>query len=190
MRGHNLTFEGGIFIASHGRERTQLMVPEYEPGDPRTKMHIPSDLAGLTYNPYRWVDGDPTATGLPRAARTVCDRLGPGPPRRGDAAHAARPSRGRRPRAGGPPAPPGDARPRCGVRAVRWRRPRLGARSGGARHAVRPDPPPGGLSDLEDSIRRVVAMRTWGVTAGAKRLGLKHSSLSQWARGRKRRLCT
>lgn len=47
-----------------------------------------------------------------------------------------------------------------------------------------------GLSDLEDSIRRVVAMRTWGVTAGAKRLGLKHSSLSQWARSRKRRLCT
>jgi hypothetical protein len=47
-----------------------------------------------------------------------------------------------------------------------------------------------GLSDLEDSIRRVVAMRTWGVTAGAKRLGLKHSSLSQWARSRKRRLST
>jgi hypothetical protein len=47
-----------------------------------------------------------------------------------------------------------------------------------------------GLSDLEDSIRRVVAMRTWGVTAGAKRRGLKHSSLSQWARSRKRRLST
>lgn len=47
-----------------------------------------------------------------------------------------------------------------------------------------------GLADLEDSIRRVVAMRTFGVTAGAKRLGLKHSSLSQWARNKKRRLST
>lgn len=71
----NLTFEGGLFIASHGRERTQLMVPEYADGDPRKNMHFPSDLAGLTYNPYRWVDEDPTRTGLPRAARTVCDRL-------------------------------------------------------------------------------------------------------------------
>src|ERR1041384_8344081 len=71
----NLTFEGGLFIASHGRERTQLMVPEYESGDPRRNHHIPSDLAGLTYNPYRWVDGDPTTTGLPRVARIVCDRL-------------------------------------------------------------------------------------------------------------------
>jgi len=204
-----------------------------------------------------------------------------GPPRRRDTAHAARPGRGRRPRAGGPPAPPGDARPRRAFRAPRRRRPRLGARSGGARHAVRPirrraaasaivdavraaeiavrprlmlcagaaaqaaalGAKPGrlavialpplaargdetarlvhetaqdvvaeigapssgftmrdlerlqairfsGLSDLEDSIRRVVAMRTWGVTAGAKRLGIKHSSLSQWARSRKRRLCT
>jgi hypothetical protein len=71
----NLTFEGGLFIASHGRERTQLMVPEYGPGDVRRNMHMPSDLAGLTYNPYRWANGDPQATGLPRAARTVCDRL-------------------------------------------------------------------------------------------------------------------
>jgi hypothetical protein len=47
-----------------------------------------------------------------------------------------------------------------------------------------------GMADLEDSIRRVIAMRTFGVTAGAKRLGLKHSSLSQWARNKKRRLST
>jgi hypothetical protein len=40
------------------------------------------------------------------------------------------------------------------------------------------------------TIRRVIAMRTFGVTAGAKRLGLKHSSLSQWARNKKRRLST
>jgi DNA-binding transcriptional regulator YdaS (Cro superfamily) len=31
-------------------------------------------------------------------------------------------------------------------------------------------------------------MRTFGVTEGAKRLGIKHSSLSQWARNKKRRL--
>jgi len=47
-----------------------------------------------------------------------------------------------------------------------------------------------GMADLEDSIRRIVAMRTWGVTAGAQRLGLKHSSLSQWARNKNRRLST
>ena len=47
-----------------------------------------------------------------------------------------------------------------------------------------------GMAELEDSIRRVVAMRTWGVTAGAKKLGLKHSSLSQWARNKNRKLCT
>jgi hypothetical protein len=38
------------------------------------------------------------------------------------------------------------------------------------------------IAELEDTIRRVIAMRTWGVTAGAKRLGLKHSSLLEWAR--------
>jgi hypothetical protein len=47
-----------------------------------------------------------------------------------------------------------------------------------------------GMADLEDSIRRVIVMRTWGVTAGAKKLGLKHSSLSQWARNKNRRLST
>jgi Inner membrane component of T3SS, cytoplasmic domain len=47
-----------------------------------------------------------------------------------------------------------------------------------------------GMADLDDSIRRVIAMRTWGVTAGAKKLGLKHSSLSQWARNKNRKLST
>jgi hypothetical protein len=47
-----------------------------------------------------------------------------------------------------------------------------------------------GMADLENSIRRVIAMRTWGVTAGARRLGLKHSSLSQWARNKNRKLST
>ena len=47
-----------------------------------------------------------------------------------------------------------------------------------------------GMADLEDSVRRVVAMRTWGVTAGAKKLGIKHSSLSQWARNKNRKLST
>lgn len=47
-----------------------------------------------------------------------------------------------------------------------------------------------GMADLEDSVRRVIAMRVWGVTAGAKKLGLKHSSLSQWARNKNRKLST
>jgi hypothetical protein len=47
-----------------------------------------------------------------------------------------------------------------------------------------------GMADLEDSIRRVIVMRTWGVTAGAKKLGLKHSSLSQWARNKNRKFST
>ena len=47
-----------------------------------------------------------------------------------------------------------------------------------------------GMADLEVSIRRVIAIRTWGVTAGAKKLGIKHSSLSQWARSKSRKLST
>jgi FHA domain-containing protein len=47
-----------------------------------------------------------------------------------------------------------------------------------------------GIADLEDSVRRVIAMRTWGVTVGAKKLGIKHSSLSQWARAKHRKLST
>jgi hypothetical protein len=47
-----------------------------------------------------------------------------------------------------------------------------------------------GMADLEDAIRRVIVMRTWGVTAGAKKLGLQHSSLSQWARSKQRKLST
>jgi len=47
-----------------------------------------------------------------------------------------------------------------------------------------------GMADLEGSLRRVIAMRIWGVTAGAKKLGLKHSSLSTWARSKNRKLST
>jgi hypothetical protein len=41
------------------------------------------------------------------------------------------------------------------------------------------------LSELEETCRRVVALRTWGVTAGAERLGITHAALSRWARRRK-----
>jgi hypothetical protein len=71
----NLVFEAGLFMAGHGRERTQLMVPQYPQGDERGEVAIPSDVAGLTWNPYPWRDGAPESTGLPVAARTVCDRL-------------------------------------------------------------------------------------------------------------------
>jgi hypothetical protein len=71
----NLVFESGLFISAHGRERTQLMIPQYDPADPRAKVAVPSDVHGLTWNPFAWADGQPDATGLPATARTVCDRL-------------------------------------------------------------------------------------------------------------------
>ena len=71
----NLVFEAGLFIAAHGQERSQLMIPRYEPGDKRAKVAVPSDLAGMTWNQYQWTDGPAEATGLPTTARTVCDLL-------------------------------------------------------------------------------------------------------------------
>jgi hypothetical protein len=41
------------------------------------------------------------------------------------------------------------------------------------------------MDELEDAARRLVALRTWGVTGGAKRLGITHGALSRWARRRK-----
>jgi hypothetical protein len=51
------------------------MVPSYDPGDPRSNIRVPTDVAGLTYNLYSWNDGPPEATGLPNKARAVCDSL-------------------------------------------------------------------------------------------------------------------
>lgn len=41
------------------------------------------------------------------------------------------------------------------------------------------------LEEIEEDARRLVVMRNWGVSGGAKRLGLDHSTLSRWARKRK-----
>jgi pimeloyl-ACP methyl ester carboxylesterase len=41
------------------------------------------------------------------------------------------------------------------------------------------------LDEIEDAARRLVALRNWGVTEGAKRIGIAHSSLSRWAHRRK-----
>jgi hypothetical protein len=71
----NLVFEGGLFLAAHGRERTQLLLPTYSPGDPRGRLAVPSDVLGLTWNAYAWSDGPIEATALPNTAREVCDRL-------------------------------------------------------------------------------------------------------------------
>jgi hypothetical protein len=38
-----------------------------------------------------------------------------------------------------------------------------------------------GIAELEFTVRRVVAMRTWGVSNGALRLGITHVALLQWA---------
>lgn len=41
------------------------------------------------------------------------------------------------------------------------------------------------LADLEEATRRLVTIRNWGITAGAKRLGISHGALSRWARQHK-----
>ena len=71
----NLIFEAGLFIAAHGMARTQIMVPRYTKGDLRGDQGVPTDVAGLTLNLYDWKDGPADATGLPYAARNVCDSL-------------------------------------------------------------------------------------------------------------------
>jgi hypothetical protein len=47
------------------------------------------------------------------------------------------------------------------------------------------DVPLAGLDEVEELARRVVALRTWGVSGGAQRLGISHVALSRWARRRK-----
>ena len=37
------------------------------------------------------------------------------------------------------------------------------------------------LDQLEAFALRLVAFRNWGVTEGAKRLGISHGALSRWA---------
>jgi Predicted nucleotide-binding protein containing TIR-like domain len=78
----NLVLEAGLFIAAHGRARTQLLVPIYPDDDARKNVAIPSDVAGMTRKPYDWQEGPIDATGLPNTARDVCDglvALGPRP---------------------------------------------------------------------------------------------------------------
>jgi hypothetical protein len=41
------------------------------------------------------------------------------------------------------------------------------------------------LGEIEEVTHRLVALRNWGVTEGAKRLGISHVALSKWARRRK-----
>jgi len=72
----NLVLETGMFIAAHGRERTHILIPSLPRGDSRGRVAVPTDLLGLTWNGYDWVDGvAPEATGLPITARIVCDQL-------------------------------------------------------------------------------------------------------------------
>ncbi len=46
------------------------------------------------------------------------------------------------------------------------------------------------FAEVTETVRRIIAMRTWGVTAGAARLGITHVSLSQWTRRLNRKLST
>ena len=41
------------------------------------------------------------------------------------------------------------------------------------------------LAEVEDAALRLVMLRTWGLRAGAARLGIDHSSLRTWAQRRK-----
>jgi len=41
-----------------------------------------------------------------------------------------------------------------------------------------------GLADIEDTARRLVALRTLGVTEGGQRLAITHGALSRWAKRR------
>ena len=41
------------------------------------------------------------------------------------------------------------------------------------------------LDEIEDVTHRLVALRNWGVTGGAARLGISHVALSRWASRRK-----
>ncbi|MFT3694016.1 MAG: FHA domain-containing protein [Kofleriaceae bacterium] len=41
------------------------------------------------------------------------------------------------------------------------------------------------LAELDETARRVVAMRNWGVSGGAAKLGITHGALSTWASRRK-----
>jgi hypothetical protein len=41
-----------------------------------------------------------------------------------------------------------------------------------------------GIAEVELTVKRVVAMRTWGVSNGAERLGISHVALLRWARRR------
>ena len=71
----NLVFEAGLFLAAHGRDRTQLLLPTYAASDARKDVAVPSDVLGLTWNGFAWSDGPAAATGLPATARSVCDQL-------------------------------------------------------------------------------------------------------------------
>jgi predicted nucleotide-binding protein with TIR-like domain len=72
----NLIFEAGMFIAGHGRHRTQLMEAVYGDKDERSKLSVPSDVSGVNRYKYTWVDnGDLDSSDLPNVARNVCNRL-------------------------------------------------------------------------------------------------------------------
>ncbi len=47
-----------------------------------------------------------------------------------------------------------------------------------------------GMADFEQALRRIIAMRCWGVKRGAEKLGFRHSSLSEWTRNKDRKLST
>src|SRR5215213_7340237 len=79
----NLIFEAGMFVAAHGTDRTQIVVPR-DPGKaPGTEVSIPSNLQGLVLEEFPWSKGDSIqSSSLPYAARNVCERLRALGPRR------------------------------------------------------------------------------------------------------------
>jgi predicted nucleotide-binding protein len=67
----NLVFEAGLFLAAHGRDRTQLLLPTYASSDARKDVAVPSDVLGLTWNGFAWSDG-PAALPVCRPRPVLC----------------------------------------------------------------------------------------------------------------------
>jgi hypothetical protein len=64
-------FEAGLFLAAHGRDRTQLLLPTYAASDARKDVAVPSDVLGLTWNGFAWSDG-PAALPVCRPRPVLC----------------------------------------------------------------------------------------------------------------------
>lgn len=72
----NLIFEAGLFLAAHGRERTQIFLPDSLEAPGKIGVAgVPSDFNGVTLNYFRWKNEDWTSSGLPNSLRNSLGHL-------------------------------------------------------------------------------------------------------------------